>query len=465
MSDGAFTFEVLDRFTLKPIAQVPRATRAEVDSAVATARCSFREHALDPYRRFEILKRASELIEERRAQFAETMMAEGGFTISDVTNEINRTVQTMLLCAEEAKRITGEIVPIEGAPGQAHRMAFTIRVPRGVVCAITPFNAPLNTTTHKVGPALAAGNAVVLKPASYTPLTAGLLAQILFDAGLPPGHLNVINGSGSDVGRWLSEHTDIAFYTFTGSTAVGKALHRAAGLRPVSLELGSISATIVCEDADLDWAIPRCIAASFRKAGQVCTSVQRLYVHESVMPRVEEMLHAKVSTAKSGDPRDPNTLVGPMISVSEAERAESWIHEAVASGARLVCGGRRTAAVLEPTILSGVRPEMRVMCEEIFAPVISLVPYGSFDAAVEEINSTPYGLAAGLFTNDLNRVLNAARQLHVGTVHVNETSSGRVDLMPYGGAKDSGIGREGPRYSIQEMTEERLITISRVTHA
>jgi succinate-semialdehyde dehydrogenase/glutarate-semialdehyde dehydrogenase len=264
---GDASFEVRDRFTGESIAQVARATREQVDAAVAAAKRSFDATPLDPWKRFEILQRASVLVEQKRAQLAEIMMAEGGFTISDVTNEINQTIQTLLISAEEAKRISGEIVPIEGAPGQAHRLAFTIRVPRGVICAITPFNAPLNTTSHKIAPALAAGNTVVLKPASYTPLTACLLTEILMEAGLPPGHLNLVNGPGSETGRWLSEHPDIAFYTFTGSTAVGKALRRAVGLRPISLELGSISATIVCEDADLEWAVPRCISASFRKAG------------------------------------------------------------------------------------------------------------------------------------------------------------------------------------------------------
>jgi succinate-semialdehyde dehydrogenase/glutarate-semialdehyde dehydrogenase len=242
---------------------------------------------------------------------------------------------------------------------------------------------------------------------------------------------------------------------------VGRALQSAAGLRPVSLELGSISATIVCEDANLEWALPRCVSASFRKAGQVCTSVQRLYVQESIADRFTEMLRGQAAAAQAGDPRDPKTLVGPMITVAEAMRAEAWIREAVEGGAKLVCGGRRKGPVLEATILADVDPGMRVMCEEIFAPVISIVPYRALDEAVERINATPYGLAAGVFTNDLERALAAGRMLHVGTVHVNESSSGRVDLMPYGGAKDSGMGREGPKYAIQEMTEERLITISR----
>jgi len=457
---GAETFEIADRFTGKPVARVERASHDQVDAAAAAAARSFEQQKLDPYRRFEILQRASQLIEPHRGELVEAIIAESGFTFSDATGEVNRCMQTLLLSAEEAKRIHGEMVPISGAPGQAHRMAFTIRVPRGVVCAITPFNSPLNTVAHKIAPALAAGNTVVLKPSSYTPLTASLLCEILIEAGLPPSHLNLIHGPGGEIGRWLAENQEIRFYTFTGSTGVGKYLRAHAGLRPTSLELGSISSTIVCEDADLDWAIPRCVNAAFRKAGQVCTSVQRLYVHASIVEQFTVRIVEKVRASKSGDPRDPQTLVGPMISLDEAKRAEQWVQEAVARGAHLKCGGTRDGAVLAPTILSDVASDMKVMCEEIFAPVISIIPYHSFDDAIGQVNNTCYGLAAGVFTRDLNRALSAARKLHMGSVHINETSSSRVDLMPYSGAKDSGSGREGPRYAIEEMTEERLITIS-----
>jgi acyl-CoA reductase-like NAD-dependent aldehyde dehydrogenase len=277
---------------------------------------------------------------------------------------------------------------------------------------------------------------------------------------LPAAHVNLVHGSGREVGTWLTEHPDVAFYAFTGSTAVGKAIQRAVGLRRTSLELGSISSTIVCEDADLNWVLPRCVDAAFRKAGQVCTSVQRIYVHEAIVDEFTDELAKRVRAIVVGDPWHSRTLVGPMISASEAKRAEAWIREAVTQGAELVHGGSREGAVLEPTLLRGVRQNMRVMCEEIFAPVVSLIPYQSFSEAIEQVNNTPYGLAAGVFTRDLNRALSAARLLRVGSVHVNETSSSRVDLMPYGGTKDSGSGREGPKYAIQEMTEERLVTIS-----
>ena len=459
-TDGEGSFSVPDRFTGEPVAHVARASRDQVDAAVAAARRAFESGPLDPRQRYEILLGAARGVEERRDRIIETIVAESGFTVSDGAAEVTRCVETLTLSAEESKRITGEMIPIEAAPGQSKRMGYTIRVPVGVVCAITPFNSPLNTVAHKVGPALAAGNAVVLKPASYTPLTAGLLAEALVDAGLPAGYLNLVHGPGAELGAWLLENPYVDFYTFTGSTEVGRAIRQAVGLRRTSLELGSISATIVCEDADLDDAVPKCIGASFRKAGQVCTSVQRLYVHREVLEDFLRRLGTALEQAKSGDPRDPDTLVGPMIEESEAVRAQEWIREAVDAGARIVLGGERDGAVLPPTVLSDVSADMRVMCEEIFAPVISVVPYDDLGAAIEAVNATPYGLAAGIFTRDLSRAIDASHKLRVGGVHVNQTSSSRVDLMPYGGVKASGHGLEGPRYAALEMTEQRLVTIS-----
>jgi succinate-semialdehyde dehydrogenase/glutarate-semialdehyde dehydrogenase len=458
--DGASSFVVEDKFTGDTLATVAAASREQVSKAVQAAASAFARQRLTPYARYEILHRAAELLESRGQDFTSTMVAESGFTITDAENEVARGIQTLLISAEEAKRIVGELVPIDGAPGQENRMAFTIRLPVGVVCAITPFNSPLNTVIHKVGPALAAGNAVVLKPATQTPLTAELLCRLMTDVGLPAGYLNLVHGSGPEAGMWLLEDPRIAFYTFTGSTGVGRIIQRTIGLRRSQLELGSISSTLVCEDADLSRAVPRCVNASFRKAGQVCTSVQRLYVHKSILESFVASLVEATKKARIGDPKDPATLVGPMISVREAERAAAWVDEAVAQGARLLCGGRREGALFFPTILVNATTSMRVMCDEIFAPVISIVPYDSLEAAIADINATPYGLAAGIFTSNINTAMKAARQLNVGTVHINESSSSRVDVMPYGGIKESGFGREGPKYSIHEMTDERLVTWS-----
>lgn len=458
--DGESTFEVTDRFSGDLLARVASASRDQVSQAAAAAAGAFARQRLTAQLRYQYLHRAAALLESQRRTFTSTIVAESGFTITDAEGEVSRAVQTLLACAEEAKRIVGEMVPIDAAPGQENRLAFTLRVPVGVVCAITPFNSPLNTVVHKVGPALAAGNAVVLKPATQTPLTAELLCRLLTETGVPAGYLNLIHGDGPSVGQSLLEDPHFAFYTFTGSTAVGRLIQRSIGLRRSQLELGSISATIVCEDADLARAVPRCVNASFRKAGQVCTSVQRLYVQRSVLDTFVAALVDATSQAKVGDPRDPATLVGPMIGAREAERAESWVRESVAQGAKIVCGGRREGALFFPTILTDVTTRMRVMCAEIFAPVISIVPYDSLEAVIDDINATPYGLAAGIFSANINTAIKAARELQVGTVHINETSSSRVDVMPYGGTKDSGFGREGPKYAIREMTDERLVTLS-----
>ena len=458
--DGVETFSVTDKFSGEVIGHADRASREQVDAAVAAAAASFRRNRIDGYERFDILRRAGELIEKRRAEIAATITAEAGFPVADAQNEVTRAIQTFLISAEEGKRLAGEVVPIEHAPGHAHRMAFTVRVPRGVVCGITSFNAPLNFVAHKAGPALASGNTVVLKAPQATPFSAAILCEILIEAGFPKAHINLVQGPGSEVGRWLVENQQVRFYTFTGSTAVGKQLHRDVGLRPIALELGSIAATLVCEDGDLDRAAPRVANSAFRRAGQACTSTQRLFVHRRVLEPFVEKFIAATAQLQVGDPRDPATAVGPMISESEAARAERWVNEAVAGGARIVAGGQRRGAVLQPTILIDARRDMKILCEEIFAPVVSIIPFDSLDDAIDQINSTEFGLACGIFTRDINTALTTARRIHVGVVHINESSSSRVDLIPFSGVKDSGLGREGPKYAMQEMTEERLITIS-----
>jgi len=462
---GESSFEVFDKTTQALIGHAEAASRQQVDAAVDAAHTAFERNTLEPWDRYRILCRVAELIDKHRAEFCALIAAEAGFPLSDGDNEVNRAVQTFLTSAEEGKRLSGEVVPIEGAPGNAHRMAFTIRAPRGVVCGITSFNSPLNMVAHKVAPALASGNTVVLKPPQATPFSAALLFQILLDSGLPAGHANLVNGSGARIGSWLTANPKIAFYTFTGSTAVGKQIRDAIGMRPIALELGSIAATIACDDADLERAAPRCVNSAFRRAGQACTSTQRMYVQEPVVGRFLDLFVAATKKLKVGDPREPATAIGPMISENDAVRVESWVKEAVSAGAQLVYGGQRTGAVLQPTILydpqrRGVPARMRVLCEEVFGPVVTIIPFQTLDDAIDEINAMPYGIATGIFTKDVNRAMRAARRLNVATVHINESSTSRVDLMPFGGVKDSGLGREGPRYAMREMTEERLVTIS-----
>ena len=457
---GAGTFPVFDKFSGELMGEADSASKEQVAAAVTAARTSFEQTKLEPYDRYRILSRVSELIEKHRDEFVRTIVSEAGFPVADATNEVSRAIQTFLVSAEEGKRLVGEMVPIEAAPGQAHRMAFSIRVPRGVVCGITSFNSPLNMVAHKVAPALASGNTVVVKPPQATPFSAALLFEVLVEAGLPPAHANLVQGPGAEVGAWLTENPAIAFYTFTGSTAVGRLLQRSVGLRPLSLELGSIAGTVVCDDADLERAAPRIANSAFRRAGQSCTSTQKLFVHERIFDEFLRLFVSATRALEVGDPRDPSTIIGPMISEQDARRAESWIAEAVAAGAHVVEGGRRDGAVLHPTILRDTTRDMRVVCEEIFAPVVSLIPFRSLDAVVDEMNASPFGLSVGLFASDVTRAMVAARRLQAGVVHINESSSSRVDLMPFGGVKDSGIGREGPKYAMRDMTEERLITIS-----
>jgi succinate-semialdehyde dehydrogenase/glutarate-semialdehyde dehydrogenase len=459
-TDGANVSDLRDKYSGQVIAEVHEAGIDQVTEALDEVARGYAEHQLSPYARFEILSATSRLVLERRDAFVDTVIADTGFTLNDARREVDRAVQTLLLSGEEAKRIHGEVVPWNAAPGAAQdRYAFTLRRPLGVVCAITPFNSPLNTLAHKVAPALAAGNSVIVKPASYTPLSAGLLVRTLLEAGLPAPLIAVVQGGGSTVGQCLLESPVPSFYAFTGSTEVGEHIQRTVGLRRTQLEMGSLSSTLVCEDADVAKSAAACVNAAFRKAGQVCTSVQRLYVHNAVLDTFVDNLKNQLAAAVVGDPRNEQTLVGPVISEREADRIESWIERAVQRGALVVSGGTRTGQVIEPTVLSDVRLDMEVLCQEVFGPVASVRPFTDLDEAIAEINATPYGLSAGIFTADLSKALTAVDKLHMGSVHVNETSSNRIDLMPYGGVKRSGMGIEGPRYAVHEMTEHRLITI------
>ncbi|WP_338833075.1 3-sulfolactaldehyde dehydrogenase [Moorella humiferrea] len=450
---------VINKATGEPLAEYCLAGPAEVEAAVTAAHNAFQREKIEPYRRYEILKRASELLLERREDLARTISQEVGKTLKEARVEVERASQTLLVSAEEAKRLQGEIVPIEGSPGNANRRAWTIRVPRGVVCAITPFNAPLNLSCHKIGPALAAGNAVVYKPASATPIIGAKLCQALADAGLPAGYLNMVLGSGAVVGDALAKDERIAFYSFTGSPAVGLRLKKSVGFRPVALELGSNSPNIVHNDADLSLAVEACTRSAFANAGQLCISVQRVYVQRRVYDEFCRRAVALTRTLKLGDPLDPATDIGPMISEAEARRAESWIEEAVTGGARVLVGGRRRGAWLEPTILTNVTPTMKVCAQEIFAPVFSIIAYDTIDEAIALANDSRYGLQAGVFTNSLDMATRCVLELEYGSVIINDSSAFRADLMPYGGVKESGTGKEGPRYVIREMTEEKLVVL------
>lgn len=454
------TFEVKNKYTGETICSLADAQEQEVARAVQAAKAALKDSGFGPYQRYEVLMKVVEKMRENRALFAHTLAQEVGKPIQESYVEVDRAIQTMLVSAEEAKRIHGEMVPVEAAPGSENRMAFTLRVPVGIVAAITPFNVPLNLVCHKVGPAIAAGNAVVLKPSPATPLVAYLLCKMFEEAGLPKGRLNLVTGGGREVGQWLVKNQDINYYTFTGSYATGKWIRENIGIRRASLELGSNSATIVHEDADVPLAAKLCALRSFSNSGQVCISVQRIYVHENIYDSFLQEMKQVAEQLVVGDPMQETTQIGPMISENEAIRVESWIREAVEQGARIVTGGKREGAFVLPTILADVRPEMKVVCREVFGPVVSVIPYRDFDRAIAEVNNSEYGLQAGVFTQNLNLAMKAAREIETGGVIINDTSAYRVDHMPYGGVKNSGTSKEGPRYAIEEMTEQKLVVLN-----
>lgn len=451
---------VINKFTGEVLDYVSVATRDHIHAAVVSAQAAMKEHPLSTEERYRILAETSKLLLERQDDIALVMAKEAGKPFKESKTEVNRAARTFLIAAEEAKRIHGEMVPLS-SDQPVGKLAFTMRVPIGVICAISPFNFPVNLVAHKIAPAIAAGNAFVLKPASYTPLSSITLVKLMEEAGLPKGYGHLVIGGGSTVGQWLLEEPDFAYYTFTGSPAVGKHLKTAVGLRRSTLELGSNSATIVHGDADLAYAAERCARTAFNNAGQICISVQRIFVQEDVAESFLMKLVAVTESLKVGDPTDPLTDVGPMISEGEAARAVEWIAEAIENGAKLFTGGVRTGNVITPAVLSNVSLTCRICREEAFAPLVMVNTYKSIDEAIELVNASKYGLQAGLFTSSLEVMMKAAREIEVGGLMVNETSAFRSDEMPYGGVKESGIGREGPRYVIEEMTEMKLVVIHR----
>ncbi len=454
------TLPVIDKYTGERIGEVPIASADNVDRAVRDAAQAFPAWSQTPaHERSRVLRRAAELIESQRERLTTTIAREAGKAWKHAAGEITRSVETFVFAAEEAKRIHGETIPMDASPSGEGRIGFYLRAPMGVIAAITPFNFPLNLVAHKVAPALAAGNTLVLKPAEETPLTAVALAEILAEAGLPDGALRVVHGEGPTTGEALVRHSVPAKISFTGSPPVGRLIASLAGLKRVTLELGNNSGTIVEPDADLARAIPRCVMSSFANAGQVCISLQRLYVHESIAdPFLLEFIR-QTEALKVGNPLAHDCDVGPLISDEAADRAEQWIREAESEGARVVTGGRRDGRVIWPTVLTGTRPEMKVMCQEAFAPLVSIVAYRSFDEALSLVGDSPYGLQAGVYTRDLQKAFAAVRRLDVGGVMINDTSIFRVDHMPYGGNRMSGIGREGVRFAIEEMTNIRMVVI------
>ena len=453
--------EVTDKFTGEIIRTLPVADADVVDAAVARAQRAFPAWAAAPaHRRSAILLGAAERIRARSDEFTSLIAREAGKAWKYAAGEVARSVETFTFAGEEAKRIHGETVPMDASAFGEGRVGFYLRAPLGVVSAITPFNFPLNLVAHKVGPALAAGNTLVLKPAEETPLTAILMAECFRDAGLPDGVLELVHGPGEVTGDALVRHPVPAKVSFTGSPPVGAHILKVAGLKRVTLELGNNSGTLVEPDANLDQAIPRTVMSAFANSGQVCISLQRLYVHEAIADTFLERFIAATRALKVGNPLDRDCEVGPMISDEAAERAEAWIREAIGEGARALTEVRREGRMLWPVVLTDTRPDMKVMCREAFAPLVSVVRYRSFEDGLAMLADSPYGLQAGIYTNDLKKAFKAVAALDVGGVMVNDTSIFRVDHMPYGGNRMSGIGREGVRFAIEEMTNLKLVCIN-----
>lgn len=457
--EGGETYEVRDPYRGEVVARAPESSAKDLDDALNAATAAKAKAAAMPgFERAAILRKVGQLLVERADEIALVMARETGKALSDARAEVVRSQDTLNLSAEEAIRIQGEQVPLEGSPMGAGKTAFLLRFPVGVVGAITPFNAPFNLACHKFAPALAAGNTIVLKAPPQSPWVVCKLAELFHDAGTPPGFVNLIYGHSA--GPALVRDPRVDFVTFTGSSRVGAEIKAATGLRRVALELGGNGSTIVCADADLDEAAAMCARNAMRLAGQSCISVQNVYVHESLYEGFVERMVARVKQLRLGDPLDPKTEVGTLIDEAAARRVESWVDEALAKGARVLAGGRRHGAAYEPTVLVDVEPSMRVVCDEVFGPVATVQRFSELPTLYEAINAGQYGLHVGLFTKSLPVAFDAIRRLRVGGIIVNGTSTWRTDQLAYGGIKGSGIGREGPKYAIREMTDERLVVFN-----
>ena len=460
--EGSRHMEVLNPFTGEAFDTVPMGTVEDIEMAVRSAeRGAKAMRALTAYDRYELLMRVVEIMKARKDDFGRTITREEGKIIGEGLMEADRAIQTMTWSAEEAKRLYGEVIPLDAAPGNEMKFGFTIRVPVGVVAAIAPFNFPLNLVAHKVGPAIAAGNSVVIKPASDTPLSSLKLTEAFLEAGLPPEAIQCVTGSGASIGDALVSHPAVRKVTFTGSQEVGEHIMHTAGLKKVTMELGSNSPLIVLPDADMDKVTDATVQSGYANAGQVCISTQRVIVDQSIYGDFLDALAPKVEALSVGNPEDEAIKVGPMVRQNDAERVQSWIGEAVGAGARLIAGGGRDNSLVAPAILADVRPDMRFSRDELFGPAVGVTPAADIDQAIEYANDTRFGLSAAIFTENIDNALKFALNVDSGNLNINGGTQFRADLMPYGGLKDSGMGKEGPPYAVEEMTELKMVIVHR----
>ncbi|NPA52136.1 MAG: aldehyde dehydrogenase family protein [Aquificae bacterium] len=452
--------DVIYPYTQEKIGEVPKGTPEDVEEAIQKAKIGLeRLKSLTSYQIYEKLLKVAHLLKENREEFAKTLVYEVGKTIREARTEVDRAVNTITLSAEEAKRIPGEYVQFDASPNGVGKRGFYFREPAGIVSAITPFNFPLNLTAHKIAPAIAAKCPFVLKPSEKTPLTPIMLCELFLEAGLPEEAISVIPGF-ADVGEAMTTHKDVRVVSFTGSLKVGDIIARQVGIKKLVLELGSNSAVIVDKDANLELAAKKSVLGGFAIAGQVCISVQRILVHQDVYDEFNKLLREEVSKLKFGDPMDEDTDVGPVIAVSEVERINTWISEAVKKGAKIVTGGTPSKdgkTVFQPTVIAEVPEETKLFYEEAFAPIVATKKFSSIEEAVQLVNKTNYGLQVGVFTNNLKNAWKVIENAEVGGVIINDIPTFRADNMPYGGVKGSGIGREGPKFAIEDYTEIKVV--------
>jgi glyceraldehyde-3-phosphate dehydrogenase (NADP+) len=452
------TIDVNDPFDNSVIDTIPSAGKEDVKIAFKAAAKGFETaKKMTVYDRAQVLFKTAAIISENLEDFATTIAREGSKTIKEARKEASRCVNTLIVSAEESKRILGETIPFDSFPGGEQRRGYYYRFPIGVVLAITPFNDPLNLVAHKLGPAIAAGNSVVLKPATVTPLSALKLAEALLEAGLPENVLQVVTGFGGKIGDLLVQDEGARMISFTGGVEAGKRIASLAGIKKMGMELGSDSPVIVWKDADMDWSVESCVSGAFWAAGQNCIGVQRLYVHQEIYEEFKAKFVERTAAYKIGDKLKEETDMGPMITEGEAKRVERWINEAVEKGAKVLAGGNRQAALLEPTVLEDVPDNATIHFDEVFGPTVNLYPVKDLDEAIQKSNSLPFGLHAAVFTKDVGVAFKAAYGLDCGGVMVNDSTDYRLDSMPFGGVKYSGLGREGIKFSLQEMTEPKVI--------
>jgi glyceraldehyde-3-phosphate dehydrogenase (NADP+) len=452
------TIEVRDPKDNSIIDTVPAASEADMIHAIKEAKKGAEISAsLSVHQRIKILQRAADLINLRQEEFATMIAREGSKVIREARKEVLRCIETIRISAEEARRIHGETIPFDQSEGSENRVGHYYRFPIGVIGAITPFNDPLNLVAHKVGPAIASGNSIIVKPATVTPLSALLLADVFLEAGLHPKILSVVTGHGSEIGDALIMHPDVRMISFTGGLETGKEISHKAGLKKISMELGSNSPVIVLNDADLGAAVDSSVSGAFWAAGQNCLGVQRVLIEEGVYDQFVEKFVESTKQYTVGDKLSEETDMGPLISEKEAIRVEKWVEEAVKRGASLLCGGERNGAFYLPTVLANIPEDCILAKEEVFGPVVQLYRVSNLDMAIQEANKVDYGLQAGIFTRDIEKAFAAIHKLEVGGVMVNDSSDYRIDSMPFGGVKGSGLGREGVKFAIQEMTEPKVV--------